>query len=155
MRSRLKSSFVCRKKRGRFARAGWLAAAALAAAGCASLAPRQRIAGPVVADDGVRFVFFAPTAHRVQLAGSWPENNWAQGDGPVGEADIGLMSDDDGDGLWEILVTLPAGRHQYLFRVDEATWAVDPGNPVQVDAGPAGRASELVLVARGSEMEIR
>lgn len=106
-------------------------------------------------DGGVRFVYFAPSAHRVQLGGSWPENNWTRGDGPAGEADIGLMQDDDGDGIWEITVVLPAGRHQYLFRVDEATWALDPGNPVQVDAGPAGRASELVLVARGHEMEIR
>jgi len=134
---------------------GWIAAMALFSAGCASLAPRARIAGPVAGGDGVHFVYFAPSAHRVQLAGSWPENNWARGDGPVGEADIGLMADDDGDGLWEVTVALPAGRHQYLFWVDEATWALDPGNPVQVEAGPAGRASELVLVARGAEMEIR
>jgi 1,4-alpha-glucan branching enzyme len=129
---------------------------AAATVGCASLAPRARVAGPVATDTGVRFVYFAPTAHRVQLAGSWPENNWARGDGPVGEADIGLMADDDGDGLWEIVVVLPAGRHQYLFRVDEATWQLDPGNPEQVEAGPAGRASQLVLVDRGeSGMEIR
>jgi 1,4-alpha-glucan branching enzyme len=133
----------------------WIAAGALAVVGCASLAPRGRIAGPAVTDDGVRFVFFSPTAHRVQLAGSWPDNNWARGDGPVGEANIGLMADDDGDGIWEITVNLPAGRHQYLFRLDEATWAVDPGNPVQVEAGPVGRASELVLVARGPRLEIR
>ncbi|MDH4036342.1 MAG: hypothetical protein OEX18_03450 [Candidatus Krumholzibacteria bacterium] len=136
-------------------RPGWLVVAALVAAGCASLAPRSRIAGPVSEGDGVRFVYFAPTAHRVQLAGSWPENNWARGDGSVGEANIGLMADDDGDGMWEITVPLPEGRHQYLFWVDEATWALDPGNPVQVEAGPAGRASEVVLVARGAEMEIR
>jgi 1,4-alpha-glucan branching enzyme len=135
-------------------RALWLGVAALAA-GCASLAPRTRAPGPVTADGGVRFVFFAPAAHRVQLAGSWPENNWARGDGPAGEADVGLMQDDDGDGLWEIVVALPAGRHQYLFRVDEATWELDPGNPEQVDAGPAGRASQLVLIARGDGLEIR
>ena len=129
--------------------------AAFAAAGCASLAPRARIAGPLSTDEGVRFVYFAPSAHRVQLAGSWPGNNWAQGDGAVGEADVGLMSDDDGDGLWEIVVALPAGRHQYLFRVDEATWQLDPGNPEEVEAGPAGRASQLVLVDRGKTLEIR
>jgi 1,4-alpha-glucan branching enzyme len=122
---------------------------------CASLAPRTRAAGPVVTDDGVRFRFFAPSAHRVQLAGSWPENNWARGDGSAGEADIGLMSDDDGDGIWEIVVALPAGRHQYLFWVDEASWRLDPGNPEDVEGGPAGRASELVLTARGDRLEIR
>jgi hypothetical protein len=159
VRSRLKSLFVCRKKRVVSSRTAGLSVVAVAAvavcAGCASLAPRARIAGPEVDGNGVRFVYFAPTAHRVQLAGSWPENNWARGDGSVGEANIGLMADDDGDGLWEITVLLPAGRHQYLFWVDEATWGLDPGNPVQVAAGPAGRASELVLVARGTEMEIR
>ena len=129
--------------------------AALAAGGCASLAPRARIAGPAATGEGVRFVHFAPSAHRVQLAGSWPGNNWARGDGPAGEADIGLMSDDDGDGLWEIVVALPAGRHHYLFWVDEATWQLDPGNPEQVEAGPAGRASQLVLVARGETLELR
>ncbi len=106
-------------------------------------------------DDGVRFRFFAPTAHRVQLAGSWPENNWAHGDGSVGEADIGLMSDDDNDGIWEIVVALPAGRHQYLFWVDEVSWRLDPGNPEEVEGGPAGRASELVVTARGDRLEIR
>ncbi|HEX5132818.1 MAG TPA: hypothetical protein VFX92_10055 [Candidatus Krumholzibacteria bacterium] len=133
----------------------WLIVLALSAAGCASLAPRSRAPGAQAGETGVRFVFFAPSAHRVQLAGSWPENNWARGDGPAGEADIGLMSDDDNDGLWEIEVALPAGRHQYLFWVDEATWELDPGNPQQVDAGPAGRASELVLVRRGDRLELR
>jgi 1,4-alpha-glucan branching enzyme len=128
---------------------------AACACGCASLAPRSRAPGPVAGDDGVRFVYFSPAAHRVQLAGSWPENNWAQGDGPSGEADVGLMADDDGDGLWEIVVALPAGRHQYLFRVDEATWELDPGNPRQVAAGPAGRASEVVLARRGDRLELR
>jgi 1,4-alpha-glucan branching enzyme len=124
-------------------------------AGCASLAPRSRAAGPTMTGDGVRFRFFAPSAHRVQLAGSWPENNWARGDGPAGEADIGLMQDDDNDGVWEIVVPLEPGRYQYLFWLDEATWKLDPGNPAEVDGGPARRASELVVVQRGGSMEVR
>jgi hypothetical protein len=65
------------------------------------------------------------------------------------------MRDDDADGLWEIVVDLPAGRHQYLFRIDEATWELDPGNPQQVNGGPAGHASEIVLVRRGTRLELR
>ncbi len=125
------------------------------AIGCASLAPRSRAILPSVAADGVRFRLFAPTAHRVQLAGSWPENNWAQGDGSVGEADIGLMADDDADGTWEVVVPLAAGRYQYLFWIDEATWSLDPGNPEEVDAGPQGRASEIVVVERDGHLEVR
>lgn len=127
----------------------------LALGACASLAPRSRADGPVMTADGVRFRFFAPSAHRVQLAGSWPGNNWAHGDGSVGEADVGLMSDDDGDGTWEIVVALPAGRHQYLFWVDESSWRLDPGNPEDVEGGPAGRASQIVVVTRGKHLELR
>lgn len=128
---------------------------AVALAGCASLAPRSRAPGPAMTSDGIRFRFFAPAAHRVQLAGSWPENNWARGDGSVGEADIGLMQDDDNDGVWEIVVPLPPGRYQYVFWLDEATWQVDPGNAAEVNAGPAGRASEVLVVQRGGSLEVR
>ena len=96
---------------------------------CASLAPRTRATGPSSLENGVQFRFYAPTAQSEQQAGSWPENNWAKGDGAVGEANIGLMSDDDDDGTWEIVVPLAAGRYLYLFWVVEATWSLDPGNP--------------------------
>ena len=123
--------------------------------GCASLAPRSRAPGPVMTADGVRFRFFAPSAHRVQLAGSWPENNWARGDGPAGEADVGLMQDDDNDGVWEIVVPLGPGRYQYVFWLDEASWRVDPGNAAEVEAGPARRASELLVFERAGALEVR
>jgi 1,4-alpha-glucan branching enzyme len=132
-----------------------IATAALIATACASLAPRTRAAGPSIDPNGVHFRFFAPSAHRVQLAGSWPENNWARGDGPVGEADVGLMADDDGDGMWEVVVLLPAGRHQYLFWIDEVQWSLDPGNPEEVTAGPQGRASEILVVSRDGRLEVR
>jgi len=132
-----------------------LIAAAVLATGCASLAPRSRASGPAMTADGVRFRFFSPSAHRVQLAGSWPENNWARGDGPAGEADVGLMQDDDNDGVWEIAVPLEPGRYQYVFWLDEATWRLDPGNPAEVEAGPGGRANELVVFQRGGSMEVR
>jgi len=122
---------------------------------CASLAPRSRAPGPAIEDGGIRFRFFAPSAHRVQLAGDWPENNWAQGDGAVGEADIGLMTDDDNDGTWEIVVALGPGRYRYLFRVDEVSWRLDPGNPSEVEGGPARRASELLVVERSGKLEVR
>ena len=69
-------------------------------AGCGYLAPRRLSYGPAVKDGGVLFRFYAPAARRVQLAGNWPENNWGRGDGSAGEANIGLMEDKDGDGVW-------------------------------------------------------
>ena len=134
-----------------FALMAWMACAL----SCASLAPRSRAPGPLMTGAGVRFQFFAPSAHRVQLAGSWPENNWARGDGPVGEADVGLMEDGNNDGVWEIVVPLAAGRYQYVFWLDEATWQLDPGNPSEVDGGPARRASELLVFERGGALEVR
>jgi hypothetical protein len=122
---------------------------------CSYLGPRKNIGGPFVIDEGVRFRFYAPTARYVQLAGDWPENNWARGDGRSGESNVGLMEDPDGDGLWEIVVPLPPGRYRYLFRLDENTWHLDPGNPEEVRGGPAGRCSQLVLVPRNNKVEIR
>jgi len=125
------------------------------AVGCAYLAPRKLSRGPAVADGNVVFRFYAPTARRVQLAGDWPENNWAKGDGSVGEANVGLMDDKDGDGVWEIAVALPPGRYKYLFWADENTWHLDPGHPEEVSGGPAGKCSQIVLYSSNERLEIR
>lgn len=130
------------------------AAALLSAFGCSQFASRSRAGKPSVEADGIRFVYYAPAATRVQLAGNWPGNNWARGDGSVGEADVGLMTSDK-DGTWEITVSLGPGRYQYLFWVDENTWQLDPANPEEVDGGPAGIASQLLVVKRDGKLEIR
>lgn len=116
--------------------------------GACALAPRSRAPRPDIGPDGVTFHFYAPSATRVQLAGNWPENNWARGDGSAGEADIGLMSDEDGDGVWEITVDLAPGRYLYIFWVNEATWRLDPGNAEEAPGGPAGTASLLTVFSR-------
>ena len=131
-----------------------LAVVALVAAGCSSFAARGTLPGPRITDDGVAFRFYAPGAGRVQLAGNWPENNWAQGDGSVGEANIGLMKV-NADGVWEIMVRLGPGRYQYVFWVDENTWQLDPGNPEEVVGGPMGKTSLLVVFSAGGKLEIR
>lgn len=136
---------------GVFFTTGWM----ILTAGCGHLAPRTQNPGPAVEDQEVVFRFFAPSARRVQLAGNWPENNWGRGDGSVGEANIGLMADDDGDGVWEIAVALPPGRYEYLFWIDENTWHVDPGNPEEVPGGPAGTCSQIVLHSIGHRLEMR
>jgi hypothetical protein len=123
--------------------------------GCSYFAARNNAGGPVVSEESTTFRFFAPVARRVQLAGDWPENNWARGDGSAGEADIGLMEDGNADGLWEITVPLPPGRYRYLFWVDENTWHLDPGNPEEVAGGPADRCSQIVLVQRKGKLEMR
>ena len=129
-------------------------AAAAAAPGCSHFASRSAAPGPAMKTDGVKFRYYAPGASRVQLAGNWPENNWARGDGSVGEADIGLMTVDD-NGMWEIVVPLAVGRYYYVFWVDDNRYHTDPGNPEEVEFGPIGRSSLLVIFLEGGELEIR
>lgn len=132
-----------------------VAAVVVGSLGCGYLAPRKMSYSPVVKDDAVLFRFYAPAARQVQLAGSWPENNWARGDGSVGEANIGLMEDKDGDGVWEILIVLPPGRHKYLYWVDELSWHLDPGNPEEISGGPSGVCSQIILYSNRETLEIR
>ncbi len=124
-------------------------------AGCGYIAPRSLSAGPAVKEGEIVFRFYSPSARRVQLAGNWPENNWARGDGSAGEANIGLMKDEDSDGIWEISVALPAGRYKYLFWVDENTWHLDPGVPEEVSGGPTGTCSQVILYSDSDRLEIR
>lgn len=121
---------------------------------CSWFAPRKSAPGPVMSNGEVLFRVYAPSAGRVQLAGDWSENNWARGDGSAGEANIGLMADEDGDGIWEIRVTLPPGTYRYLFLVDEHRWRIDPGNPDEVDGGPERRCSRIVLFERADTLEL-
>jgi hypothetical protein len=124
-------------------------------AGCSYLAPRPAVRSAGVDGEAVVFRFYAPTARRVQLAGDWPGNNWAKGDGSVGEANVGLMSDANGNGVWEIRVELEPGRYRYLFWVDETTWHLDPENPEEVEGGPARKCSQLVLHENNGDLQIR
>lgn len=122
---------------------------------CSYFLPRRVSRSPVVEEGVVVFRYHAPAARRVQVAGDWPGNNWGRGDGIVGEANIGLMQDDDGDGVWELTIELPPGRHCYLFWVDENTWHVDPGNPEEVEGGPARICSRLLINRENGELTIR
>ena len=123
-------------------------------AGCSYLAPRSRGNGPSMTAEGVRFRYHAPAATKVQLAANWPGNNWARGDGSAGEIDVGLMKADK-NGMWEIVVPLGPGRYQYIFWVDEVAWRLDQGNPEEVNGGPAGVASQLLVFLNDGKLEIR
>ena len=131
-----------------------LAFAVFLSAGCSRFAARGTLPGPRITEDGVVFRFYAPNAGRVQLAGNWPENNWARGDGSVGEANIGLMKV-NADGVWEIVVPLGPGRYQYVFWVDENTYQLDPGNLEEAPGGPMKKTSVVVVFLAGGKLEIR
>lgn len=106
---------------------------------------KRRLPPPAKTDKGVLFQFDAPSAHIVQVAGSWPENNWLSGQAQTGSFRIGEMTDEDHDGVWTRYENLPPGRYQYKFKIDEVNWKEDPNNPQKVDDGYGGNNSLLIV----------
>jgi 1,4-alpha-glucan branching enzyme len=97
--------------------------------------------------DGVKFYYEAPQARHVNLCGNWDENSWCgtQGTGRFDHT-IGIMQDEDGDGIWEIVLSLKPGRYQYKFALDYGVrWEPDPNNPLTMDDGFGGNNSILIL----------
>ena len=126
-----------------------LLALALPVSGCGSLAKldfiKRRLPPPYVVEGGVLFQFASPSARVVQVAGSWPENDWLRGQAENARYDLGRMEDSDGDGIWTIVVPIEPGRYQYKFRVDDTNWKEDPNNPQRVDDGFGGSNSLLIV----------
>ncbi len=123
-----------------------LALGTAGSAGCGKLNfVKRRLPPPAVSADGVEFLFEAPSAKLVQLAGNWPENNWLGGQAQTGGFLVGEMKDTNGDGIWERLEPLPAGRYQYKFVIDRVNWKPDPNNPQRVDDGFGGFNSLLIV----------
>jgi hypothetical protein len=120
--------------------------AALALSSCSTLGfVKRRLPQPQQGSDGVRFLFESRSAKIVQLAGSWPENNWLAGQAQTGGYLVGQMQDPDGDGIWETTVKLTPGRWQYKYVIDQVTWKEDPNNPQRVDDGYGGFNSLIVV----------
>ena len=94
-------------------------------------------AGPPLGDEeGIaQFVGRFPGARSVNVVGSF--NDW----GPVSIP----LEDRDHDGVWQAVVVLPAGTHEYMFVVDGERWVVDPlaGRFVEDDFG---RENSLLIV---------
>lgn len=111
---------------------------------------RNRLPSPHRVDDfenAVRFQYEAPQAKHVNLCGNWAENVWCgtQGTGRFDQT-IGAMQDDDGDGIWEIVVPMKAGRYMYKFAVDWGIrWEHDQNNPLAEEDGYGGSNSILIL----------
>lgn len=118
--------------------------AVLSLGGCSTLTfVKRRLPPPTVTADGVIFRFAAPSAKMVQLAGNWPENNWLSGQAQSGSFNVGLMKDEDGDGIWTRTEKLPPGRYQYKFVIDQTNWKEDPNNPNRTNDGYGGNNSVL------------
>ena len=91
----------------------------------------------------VRFVLYAPGAHRVAVAGTF--NQWDRSAAPLVPAGT--------SGVWTTTLALPVGQHQYAFVVDGARWVVDPGAPA-VDDGFGRRNSVMSVTVPGREARV-
>ena len=103
---------------------------------------KRRLPPPNQTPQGVVFHFSAPSARVVQLAGSWPANNWLAGQAQTGTFLVGEMKD-SGDGIWTRTEPMPPGRYQYKFVIDRVNWKQDPNNPNRTDDGYGGFNSLL------------
>lgn len=86
----------------------------------------------------VTFTVEAPGAGSVYLAGEF--NGWDPG--------ARAMTDDDGDGVFEVTIELAPGRYAYKFVVD-GNWQADPNAADSVDDGFGG--SNSVIEVTGDE----
>jgi alpha-amylase/alpha-mannosidase (GH57 family) len=121
----------------RFALAAAVAAAVVLAAGQAWAAA----SAPAPVDGGFKFTFSSPGATSINLAGEF--NGWDPG--------AIAMADDDGDGVWEVVIDLDRGRtYQYKFVVNGGErWEPDPLNPERTDDGYGGYNSVLSITEDG------
>ncbi len=99
-------------------------------------------------DDGIEFSYTDPSASSVALAGDF--NEWSTSATP--------LSDEDGDGIWTVVIALPAGSHEYKFVVNGGTWVADPDNPLTggdfgnslINVGADGKAAAPGAAAKPS-----
>ena len=89
----------------------------------------------------VKFVLYAPGAHRVSVAGTF--NGWDTHATPLARAGT--------QGVWAATLSLPAGQHLYAFVVDGRRWVADPTAP-GVDDGFGRRNSILAVTPRGAHV---
>ena len=85
--------------------------------------PPSGVAGPQITKEGVKFLYYAPEAKEVYLAGDF--NNWADNVGGVVSNKDHLMTKRK-DGMWEKTLSLSPGKYKYKFVIDGNNWVKDP-----------------------------
>ena len=109
---------------------GWMARPSVGGGGDA---PQEVVTAPApaAATAVVRFVFHAPEAQQVSVAGTF--NDWNPETLPMIRG---------ADGTYYAIVELPRGRHEYMIVVD-GEWRMDPAAPIQADDGFGSRNGVL------------
>ena len=89
----------------------------------------------------IRFTFQDPKADSVALIGTF--NLWSP--------EQNVMHMDRKNGMWEVEVKLPAGRHEYSFLVDGRKAVPDPKATFTKDDG-FGNRNSILIVENGSHI---
>ncbi|MCK5833374.1 glycogen-binding domain-containing protein [bacterium] len=89
---------------------------------------KNRMPPPHKVDGGILFKYENSAARQVQICGNF--NNWCgtKDTGGILDPSIGMMFDDESDGIWETTLDLPPGRYQYKFVIDRVNWTIDPSS---------------------------
>lgn len=89
---------------------------------------KEKLPPPHKVEGGVLFRIDSPAATTVNIAGPW--NDWCGSASASGRFDptIDALKDENEDGIWEIVLKLPPGRHIYKFIIDQNDWITDPSN---------------------------
>ena len=82
----------------------------------------------------VRFIFVAPEAERVAIAGSW--NDWQPEAAPMQRGE---------GGRFYVEIELPSGQYEYQFVVDGHRWTADPATVLARDDG-FGRQNSVLTI---------
>jgi 1,4-alpha-glucan branching enzyme len=95
--------------------------------------PAWRQNGPEEPGNSVRFIYIAPGAGSVCVAGSF--NGWSRQSHCMRR---------DGS-TWTVSIPLPPGRYEYAFVLDGDTWQADPGAILSEESG-FGRKNSILIV---------
>ena len=85
---------------------------------------------PEILTSGVRYSYQDLTALSVAVVGSF--NHW--------DPTINRLSGPDASGAWTTLISLPPGRYEYRFVINDTNWVLDP-SALSIDDGMGERNS--------------
>ena len=84
----------------------------------------------------IHLMIHVPDATSVSVVGDW--NSW--------NPEVDMLSDPDGDGIWDIRLKLDKNNeYRYQFLINGKDWVPDPSSPLQVDDGFGGINSVLEI----------
>lgn len=96
--------------------------------------PISRVEGPIRVSSDILFQIKLPEAKTVSLAGTF--NNWDT---------LSHRLLENSPGYWTAVVSLPMGRYEYQFVIDQKKWIPDPTAKMMIEDG-FGQNNSLLIV---------